>query len=67
MTILAYTKAIASTLGAILTALAGLYGNEAWYAIALAIVTGVATYALPNTPASTDPGGTGGTPAVDAA
>lgn len=54
MKILTAAKAYVALIGSILTALAGVYGTQPWYAVAVAIVTGVATFAIPNA-ADTDP------------
>ncbi len=54
MKFLTAAKAYVALIGAVLTALAGVYGDQTWYAVAVAVVTGVATYAIPNA-ASPDP------------
>lgn len=52
-----YAKAIVSLVGAILTAGAFTLPDEAqpWVGLGLAILTAVATYAVPNKPAVTTP------------
>lgn len=54
MKFLTAAKAYIALIGAVLAALAGVYGTEAWYSIAVAVVTAVVTYAVPNA-ASPDP------------
>lgn len=54
MKLLTAAKAYIALIGAILAALAGVYGDQEWYSIAVAVVTAVVTYAVPNA-ASTDP------------
>lgn len=48
MKFLTAAKSYIALVGAVLTALAGLYGDQEWYAIAMAVVTGIATFAVPN-------------------
>jgi hypothetical protein len=48
MKFLTAAKAYAALVGSILTGLAGIYGDKPWYAIALAVVTGIVTFAVPN-------------------
>ncbi len=48
MKFLTAAKAYVALIGSVLAALAGVYGDQQWYSIAVAIITGVATFAIPN-------------------
>jgi hypothetical protein len=48
MKFLTAAKAYVALIGAVLAGLAGIYGDQEWYAIAVAVVTAVATFAVPN-------------------
>lgn len=54
MKILAAAKAYIALIGSVLTALAGIYGDQEWYSIAVAVVTAIVTYVVPNA-ADADP------------
>lgn len=41
-------KSYVALIGAALAGLAGIYGDQEWYAIAVAIVTAVVTFVVPN-------------------
>lgn len=51
---LAYLKAIVVIIGGSLTGVVGLYGEQPWYVVAVALVTSIATYLTPN--ATVEPG-----------
>lgn len=47
-----YMKAVVGILGAVLTSLASFYGGQHWFVVVTTAFTAVATYLVPNTPAS---------------
>jgi len=48
MKFLTAAKAYVALVGSILTGLVAVYGDQVWYVIAAAVVTGFATFQIPN-------------------